>query len=169
MKVYIYSNSLTNVHFQDELNSNCRSTSHSDGPLSPGWAHYTFEYYSPLKQLTKLKINAQQTRGENYKWYLKRNKVHVATFSAWTTVLGNPSRRNPFAHSGLPRLSSISSTTRASLTSWKCGVERIINNKTYKVFHQTLKQNVTRYWWVMCHIASALYTNHHAAMIIIKS
>lgn len=41
------------------------------------------------------------------------------TFSAWTTVLGNPSRRKPLAHSGLLRLSSMSSTTRASLTSWK--------------------------------------------------
>ena len=42
-----------------------------------------------------------------------------STFSAWTTVLGNPSRRKPFAQSGLLRLSSMSSTTRASLTSWK--------------------------------------------------
>lgn len=38
------------------------------------------------------------------------------TFSAWTTVRGNPSRRKPFLHSGFERLESIRFTTNSSLT-----------------------------------------------------
>lgn len=44
------------------------------------------------------------------------------TFSACTTVLGNPSRRNPFLHSGLSRLLSIMSTTRSSDTSFPSSI-----------------------------------------------
>lgn len=52
------------------------------------------------------------------------------TFSAWTTVLGKPSRRKPLAHSGLLRLSSISSTTSASLTSWIVNTKRLTKLST---------------------------------------
>lgn len=44
-------------------------------------------------------------------------KKYLLTFSACTTVRGNPSRRKPFLHSGLAKLESIKFTTRSSLTS----------------------------------------------------
>ena len=48
------------------------------------------------------------------------------TFSACTTVLGKPSSRNPFLHSGLSRLLSMSSTTSSSLTSWPASITVLI-------------------------------------------
>lgn len=53
---------------------------------------------------------------------LSNKKISVITFSAWPTVRGNPSNRNPFLHSGRSRLLSIMSTTRSSDTSFPASI-----------------------------------------------
>ena len=40
----------------------------------------------------------------------------TSSFSAWPMVLGNPSRRKPFLHSALSRLSDTILSTSSSLT-----------------------------------------------------
>ena len=67
-----------------------------------------FSFVLPEDHLAKISIRDEKNSKISHKIYY--------TFSAWTTVRGNPSRRNPFLHSGLERFESMRFTTNSSLT-----------------------------------------------------
>lgn len=68
------------------------------------------------------------------KWSLHDNEKRQ-TFSAWTTVLGKPSKMKPFWHDGFFIASSIIPTTKSSETSSPCQANKLtsINRDTLKL------------------------------------
>ena len=86
----------------------------------------------PVPRFLSISSSCKQTPKNNHKNKKERQKKQwrrfyieqYSTFSAWATVLGNPSRMKPFWHFGLFMASSIIPTTSSSVTSAPCKKEQ---------------------------------------------